>query len=117
MSTRTFPLDRLHLERIRVAAAAAIAGHEVHFAAEEGDPAYLVWRERLRGSSARHLVMAGRASAMRAMLATVVAAFEQAKDALVEENRLSMAWHCGAGHSAAGYSAAGQDKGSKKENS
>ena len=117
MSTRTFPLDRLHLERIRVAAAAAIAGHEVHFAAEEGDPAYLVWRERLRGSSARHLVMAGRASAMRAMLATVVAAFEQAKDALVEENRLSMARHCGAGHSAAGYSAAGQDKGSKKENS
>ena len=117
MSTRTFPLDRLHLERIRVAAAAAIAGHEVHFAAEEGDPAYLVWRERLRGSSARHVVMAGRASAMRAMLATVVAAFEQAKDALVEENRLSMARHCGAGHSAAGYSAAGQDKGSKKENS
>ena len=117
MSTRTFPLDRVHLERIRVAAAAAIAGHEVHFAAEEGDPAYLVWRERLRGSSARHLVMAGRASAMRAMLATVVAAFEQAKDALVEENRLSMARHCGAGHSAAGYSAAGQDKGSKKENS
>ena len=117
MSTRTFPLDRVHLERIRVAAAAAIAGHEVHFAAEEGDPAYLVWRERLRGSSARHVVMAGRASAMRAMLATVVAAFEQAKDALVEENRLSMAQHCGAGHSAAGYSAAGQDKGSKKENS
>ena len=117
MSTRTFPLDRVHLERIRVAAAAAIAGHEVHFAAEEGDPAYLVWRERLRGSSARHVVMAGRASAMRAMLATVVAAFEQAKDALVEENRLSMARHCGAGHSAAGYSAAGKDKGSKKENS
>jgi hypothetical protein len=117
MSTRTFPLDRVHLERIRVAAAAAIAGHEVHFAAEEGDPTYLVWRERLRGSSARHVVMAGRASAMRAMLATVVAAFEQAKDALVEENRLSMARHCGAGHSAAGYSAAGQDKGSKKENS
>jgi len=117
MSTRTFPLDRVHLERIRVAAAAAIAGHEVHFAAEEGDPAYLVWRERLRGSSARHVVMAGRASAMRAMLATVVAAFEQAKDALVQENRLSMARHCGAGHSAAGYSAAGQDKGSKKENS
>ena len=111
MSTRTFSLDRVHLERIRVAAAAAIAGHEVHFAAEEGDPAYLVWRERLRGSSARHVVMAGRASAMRAMLATVVAAFEQAKDALVEENRLSMARHCGAGHSAAGYSAAGQDKG------
>ena len=117
MSTRTFPLDRVHLERIRVAAAAAIAGHEVHFAAEEGDPAYLVWRERLRGSSARHLVMAGRASAMRAMLATVVAAFEQAKDALVEENRLSMARLGWARRGAAWPGLAGQRKGSKKENS
>jgi len=86
MRTRTFPLDRVHLERIRVAAAAAIAGHEVHFAAEEGDPAYLVWRERLRGSSARHVVMAGRASAMRAMLPVVVEVFEQLKDALDQES-------------------------------
>ena len=62
------------------------AGHEVHFAAEEGDPAYLVWRERLRGSSARHVVMAGRASAMRAMLPVVVEVFEQLKDALVQES-------------------------------
>ena len=111
MSTRTFPLDRVHLERIRVAAAAAIAGHEVHFAAEEGDPAYLVWRERLRGSSARHVVMAGRASAMRAMLATVVAAFEQAKDALVEENRLSMASLGRAWRGPAWQGNAGQRKG------
>jgi hypothetical protein len=88
MRTRTFPLDRVHLERIRVAAAAAIAGHEVHFAAEEGDPAYLVWRERLRGSSARHVVMAGRASAMRAMLPVVVEVFEQLKDALVQESTI-----------------------------
>jgi len=78
----------VHLERIRVAAAAAIAGHEVHFAAEEGDPAYLVWRERLRGSSARHVVMAGRASAMRAMLPVVVEVFEQLKDALVQESTI-----------------------------
>ncbi|MGA2270287.1 MAG: hypothetical protein ABSH44_17585 [Bryobacteraceae bacterium] len=85
MSTRIFPLTNVHLERIRVAAAAAIAGHEVHFAAEEGDPAYLVWRERLRASSARHVVMAGRASAMRAMLPVVIEVFEQLKDVLVQE--------------------------------
>jgi hypothetical protein len=81
-------LDRVHLERIRAAAVAAIAGDQVHFAVEGGEPAYLVWRKRASGMNTRHVVMAGAARAMRAMLPVVSEVFEQIKDALVQESTI-----------------------------